>query len=73
MKVRMKVQILGTRDGVRWPAVGGVVELSDHEAAKECAQGRAEPVAEPEKPERAVIKAPETRARKQGPDVDARP
>ena len=46
MKIRMKIQLTGTRDGVRWPKVGEVVDLPDHEAARLCANGRAEPVAE---------------------------
>lgn len=51
MKVRMKEQILGTRDGVRWPAPGGEVNLPDREGAKLCAAGSAEPVAEVAKAE----------------------
>lgn len=61
MKVRMSVQIAGTRDGVRWPVPGEVKELPDHEAARVCAAGYAEPVAEPVKPQRAVAKAAEKR------------
>jgi hypothetical protein len=34
MKIKMKIQITGTRDGVSWPAPGGEVELPDREAAK---------------------------------------
>lgn len=44
MKVRMKEQILGTRDGVAWPPAGGEIELPDHEAKKLCAAGSAVPV-----------------------------
>ena len=46
MKVRMKTQITGTRDGVRWPAPGGVVDLPSREAAKLVDAGFAEAVAE---------------------------
>lgn len=46
MKVRMEIQITGTRNGVRWPAPGGEVDLPDGEAADLCAQGFAVPVAE---------------------------
>ena len=53
MKIRMKIQLTGTRDGVRWPKVGEVVDLPDHEAARLCANGRAEPVVE-DKTEKAV-------------------
>lgn len=42
----MKEQITGTRDGVRWPAPGGEVDLPDVEAAKLVAADRAEAVAE---------------------------
>lgn len=42
----MKIYIAGTRDGVAWPPAGGVVDLPDHEAARLCANGRAEPVAD---------------------------
>lgn len=51
----MKMQITGTRDGVRWPAPGGEVDLPDHEAAKLCANGFADPVVE-DKVEKAVPK-----------------
>jgi hypothetical protein len=61
----MRIQITGTRDGVRWPAPGGVVDLPDHEAARLCANGRAEPVADvEEKSEHATRPAPELRSRR---------
>lgn len=44
MKVRMRYQLSGTRDGEPWPAPGEEINLSDHEAAKYCANGIAEPV-----------------------------
>lgn len=44
MKVRLKAQLTGTRDGVAWPAPGETVDLPDHEGAKLCASGVAEPV-----------------------------
>lgn len=55
----MKVQISGLRAGERWPKRGEVVEFDDREGAKLCANGYAEPVAEPQvtKAEKAV--APE--------------
>ncbi len=55
MKVKMKVQISGTRDGVDWPAPGEVVEVSDVEGAKLCGNGSASPVAERDKTEKAVV------------------
>lgn len=56
----MKFRIEGTRNGVRWPDAGGVVDLPDGEAADLCSQGFAEPVVEV-KPERATAKKAETR------------
>lgn len=52
----MLISISGTRDGQPWPARGGEIVLPDAEAAEMCANGYAEPVAEP--------KAPETRTRR---------
>jgi hypothetical protein len=62
VKVRMKTQITGTRNGVRWPAAGGEVTLPDNEGADLCAQGLAEPVAERARPEKATAPTPEKRA-----------
>jgi hypothetical protein len=45
VKVRMRVGLSGTRDGVQWPARGSVIDLPDAEAADYCAAGMAEPVA----------------------------
>jgi len=54
MKIRMKTQIVGARNGVRWPPSGSEIELPEREAAKLCAAGLAEPVAEPEPVETAI-------------------
>lgn len=54
MKVKMKVQITGMRDGQRWPAIGGEIDLPDDEGAHACAQGWAEPVAQKPEPEKRV-------------------
>jgi len=51
----MRIQIVGTRDGVAWPAPGEVKELPDHEGARLCARGFAEPVVE-DRVEKAVPK-----------------
>lgn len=59
MKVRMKTQITGTRNGQRWPAPGGEVTLPDGEGADLCSQGVAEPVVE--QPETATPKRAEKR------------
>jgi len=32
MKIKMRMQITGTRNGVAWPAVGGIIDLPDSEA-----------------------------------------
>ena len=46
MKVRMLTRIEGTRNGLRWPEAGTVVDLGDGEAVDLCSIGLAEPVAE---------------------------
>jgi hypothetical protein len=52
MKVRMLEQITGTRNGVEWPAIGETVDLPTEEATQLIDSGRAEPVAEKDKPTR---------------------
>lgn len=44
MKIRMKVEVSGTRNGQPWPARGAVVDVDDSEAAAMCAAGLATPV-----------------------------
>ena len=44
MRVKLKVQLSGTRDGVAWPAVGSVVELPDDEARDMITSGVAGPL-----------------------------
>ena len=46
MKVKMKVEMSGTRNGEEWPAPGGEVNLPKAEAVKLCDAGLAVPVAE---------------------------
>jgi hypothetical protein len=46
VKVLMKIQITGTRDGVAWPPPGETKTLPDDEGARLCARGYAEPVVE---------------------------
>lgn len=64
MKIRMKTRIEGSRNGVRWPAAGNVVDLPEGEAHDLIAAGLAEPVqAEPTKataakPEKRTAKKP---------------
>lgn len=44
MKVKMKIDVSGSRNGQPWPARGETVELPDAEGADLCAAGMAEPV-----------------------------
>ncbi len=46
MKVKMRVGITGTHNGVPYPPPGGVWEVPDALGAKLCAGGLAEPVVE---------------------------
>ncbi len=55
MKIRMRVQVSGTRDGQDWPPRGSVIDLPDAEAADYCANGMAEPVAVFDVEEKAVV------------------
>ncbi len=48
MKVRMKTQVLGNLDGVRWPAPGSEIDLPERIALHEIAAGRADVVGETE-------------------------
>ena len=57
MKVRMKQQLTGSRNGLRWPAPGGVIEAADL-----LASGIAEPV-KAEKPADKAEKRPASRKR----------
>jgi hypothetical protein len=61
VKVRMLVQVSGTRDGRDWPVRGSVVELPDAEAAQYCRAGMAEPVAVFDDIETATLPEPEQR------------
>jgi hypothetical protein len=45
MRVKLKSDVSGTRDGQPWPARGEEVDLPDDEGAALCAAGMAEPVA----------------------------
>ncbi len=62
MKVRMKGRIEGTRNGVRWPEAGTVLDLPEGEARDLISIGLAAPVAA--EPELATAPAPEKRATK---------
>ncbi len=54
MKVRLNVQMSGTRDGVAWPAVGSVVELPEDEARDMLTSGTASAVNDSDQPEPVV-------------------
>lgn len=54
MRVKMKADVSGTRNGRPWPVRGEVVEVGDQEGADLCAAGIAVPVAD-DKTERAVV------------------
>lgn len=51
MRVRMTVQITGTRDGVDWPRPGGVVDMPELEASDLVGAGLAVEVADAPAPE----------------------
>ena len=46
-RVRMLEPITGTRNGAYWPGVGEEIDLTEPEAAKLIAQGRAEAAGKP--------------------------
>jgi len=54
MRVKLKVQLSGTRDGVPWPAVGSVVELPDDEAQSMVYAGTADALSDSDRPENVV-------------------
>lgn len=60
MRVRMLVSISGTRDGVEWPARGGLVDLPDAEAADMIRAGLAAAFVVEGEVETAALEAPET-------------
>ena len=70
MKVRMIVEISGTRDGEEWPKRGESIDLPDAEAADYIAAGLCEadnpPAPAPAVEVAAVEPATETAARKPG-------
>ena len=61
MKVRMLVDVSGTRDGETWPRRGAELTVPDAEGADLCSQGLAEVVAEPAKPQKATARKAEKR------------
>jgi hypothetical protein len=63
MKVRIKSEITGSRDGQAWPNPGEEIDLPDSEAASLCASGQAVPVGKGSAVETAVVLDPATEAR----------
>jgi hypothetical protein len=61
MKVEMKMQLTGSRNGLRWPPAGEVVDLPDGEAVDLCSQGCAVPVVADEAEKRPASKRAEKR------------
>jgi hypothetical protein len=61
MKIRMRVQVSGTRNGQDWPVSGSVIDLPDDEAAQYCAAGMADPVTTFAEAETAAEPEPEKR------------
>jgi len=62
MRIRMKVQMSGTRNGQPWPPVGEPVDLPAGEAQRLCASGIAKDIPDEEEVETATPPAPETSA-----------
>ena len=58
MKIRMKADVSGSRNGQPWPARGETLELPDDEAANLCANGMAEPVGDVDHDVERAIPAP---------------
>lgn len=71
MRVRMRDQISGTRNGEPWPPPGAEIDLPDAEAVKYCANGLAAPVGDKDTGvETAVVDTP-AETRDDSDDVDA--
>lgn len=67
MRVRMKFQISGTRNGVAWPTPGNTVDLPNDEAVALLRNGMAVAVEDHQVPEKAVAPKAETREEKPKP------
>lgn len=72
MKVRMTVNVSGTRDGKDWPRMGSVMEMADVEALEYIRSGMATPVTVARE-ERAVIDVSEVETRAEAPAVEEVP
>lgn len=63
MRVEMRVELSGTRNGAEWPPVGGVVDLPDGEAVDLLNAGLAGAVRDPD-PETATVPPKVSRRRR---------
>ncbi|MCX3064208.1 hypothetical protein [Streptomyces beihaiensis] len=72
MKIRMKAEVSGARNGRPWPRRGGIVDVSDAEGADLCASGIAEPVADAAGDVETAIPATDAEQR-QPPEREPRP
>ena len=67
MKIRMRIQISGTRSGVEWPPLGGILEVDDEEGRHLVEGGMAEPVTDFRDAETAVVPKAEERSKESKP------
>lgn len=70
MRIRMKLQIVGPRNGADWPAPGEELTVPDSEGADLCRADLAEPVMS-DRTEKAVAPEPEKRRGPGRPRKDA--
>jgi hypothetical protein len=64
MKIKLKVTISGTRDGIEWPPMGGSVDLPEAEATQMVAAGLASAVTTPAPVETATANTATVETRK---------
>ncbi|MCO5986568.1 hypothetical protein NE235_10685 [Actinoallomurus spadix] len=64
MRVKMRHQISGTRDGQDWPAPGEEIDLPEDEAVSVLNSGMAEAIEDADEPEKATAPKPTTRTKK---------
>lgn len=62
MQVRLITRLTGLRNGVEWPAIGGIIDVPSDEAVNLISHGYAVPVPAPQEQERAVIEQEPERA-----------
>lgn len=68
MRVRMKTNIGGTREGEEWPRKGECLDLADHQARDLIAQGYAEEATDEDASEQSDAPARKQRKRRNRPD-----